>query len=216
MPNYANGKIYKLVSDETDFVYVGSTTQPLSKRLYAHKKKAETGNSKVYTAMREVGIESFRIVLVSDHPCERKEQLNAGEERVRKEFEQGNLLNTNRCYSNVPYGLPAKEYNSKYQADNADKMKEYIAKYKTDNSDKIKEYRAKYNADNADKIKERMAKYRADNADKIKECRAKYNAANADKIKEYSARYRTAAKGSSATSKERADELLGGEEVFRM
>ena len=35
---YNNGKIYKIVSDSTDKIYVGSTTQPLSKRHYEHKK----------------------------------------------------------------------------------------------------------------------------------------------------------------------------------
>ena len=39
MPNYKNGKIYKIVCDISTNVYVGSTIQPLNKRWCAHKKK---------------------------------------------------------------------------------------------------------------------------------------------------------------------------------
>jgi hypothetical protein len=116
--NYGNGKVYKLISDATDFVYVGSTTQNLlAKRLFEHKKcaKNEKRTSKVYKVMREIGIESFRIILVKDFPCERKEQLNAEEERCRKEIIYEHLLNTDKCYVNIPYGLPVKEYKVRYK-----------------------------------------------------------------------------------------------------
>jgi hypothetical protein len=33
MPDYSNGKIYKLVSDKTDMIYIGSTTVKLNERL---------------------------------------------------------------------------------------------------------------------------------------------------------------------------------------
>ena len=38
MPNYENGKVYSIRSHATVGCYIGSTTQPLSKRLYSHKK----------------------------------------------------------------------------------------------------------------------------------------------------------------------------------
>lgn len=38
MPDYSKGKIYKLCSNQTDNVYIGSTTQELSFRLSDHKK----------------------------------------------------------------------------------------------------------------------------------------------------------------------------------
>jgi hypothetical protein len=34
---YKDGKIYKIVSDKTDMVYIGSTIQTLIKRLCRHK-----------------------------------------------------------------------------------------------------------------------------------------------------------------------------------
>ena len=77
--DYKNGKTYQLVSDETDFVYVGSTTQQLAKRLYEHKDNAKRckKTSKLYGTMREVGVDTFRIILIKNFPCESKEQLCA-------------------------------------------------------------------------------------------------------------------------------------------
>ena len=45
--DYKNGKIYKIVSDLTDKIYIGSTTQPLYKRHSKHK-----GNYKQYIRVK--------------------------------------------------------------------------------------------------------------------------------------------------------------------
>ena len=37
MCDYENGKIYKIVNDVDDDIYIGSTTQPLCKRFGDHK-----------------------------------------------------------------------------------------------------------------------------------------------------------------------------------
>jgi predicted GIY-YIG superfamily endonuclease len=39
--NYENSKIYKLVNDVDDKIYVGSTATTLAKRLYGHKNSAK-------------------------------------------------------------------------------------------------------------------------------------------------------------------------------
>ena len=36
--DYSQGKVYKIFNTETNDVYIGSTTQSLSKRFYDHKK----------------------------------------------------------------------------------------------------------------------------------------------------------------------------------
>ena len=41
---YQNGKIYKIWSMETDEIYVGSTCQPLHKRMYDHRKSPDKEN----------------------------------------------------------------------------------------------------------------------------------------------------------------------------
>ena len=46
MPNYQNGKIYKLVSNISNDIYIGSTVNKLSHRLNKHKSKANKCVSK--------------------------------------------------------------------------------------------------------------------------------------------------------------------------
>ena len=79
MPNYANGKLYKIVSDFTDKIYIGSTTQPLSKRHHENKSKYDgfTSNEKEsyhYVSVFEImKIGSTGIVLIEDFPCKSRE-----------------------------------------------------------------------------------------------------------------------------------------------
>mmetsp|Transcript_32665 Transcript_32665/g.38319 ORF Transcript_32665/g.38319 Transcript_32665/m.38319 type:complete len:103 (+) Transcript_32665:95-403(+) len=44
MVNYKNGKIYKIVCNETNEIYIGSTTQTLTDRLCQHVSKFKHNN----------------------------------------------------------------------------------------------------------------------------------------------------------------------------
>lgn len=73
---YDNGKIYKLVNDVNEEIYVGSTCMPLHKRLYEHKYRAKKKpEMKVYKCLNVVGWESVKIILVEDYPCKSKDEL---------------------------------------------------------------------------------------------------------------------------------------------
>jgi|TARA_R110000851_G_scaffold104370_1_gene222093 hypothetical protein len=76
MPNYTNGKIYKIVNSIDDKIYIGSTTVGLSKRKGDHKSKAKIyPNRKVYQHWNSIGWENIRIVLIENVTCFSKEQL---------------------------------------------------------------------------------------------------------------------------------------------
>jgi predicted GIY-YIG superfamily endonuclease len=47
MPDYKNGKIYKLWSPQGDEIYIGSTTQSLAKRKAEHKQMKNSCCSKL-------------------------------------------------------------------------------------------------------------------------------------------------------------------------
>ena len=82
MSKYSNGKIYKIVNSETDDVYVGSTTQSLSKRFYDHKstmKSSKCVNRKLYTHIKHIGLDKCFIELIENFQCNNKEELNARE-----------------------------------------------------------------------------------------------------------------------------------------
>lgn len=80
--HYANGKIYKVVSNQTDGVYYGSTIDSLSKRHSRHKS-----DYKLWLDGRHTHMTSFDIIkegdsqifLVETYPCETKEELHARE-----------------------------------------------------------------------------------------------------------------------------------------
>ena len=83
--NYQDGKIYTLVNDVNDTIYVGSTAQKyLCNRKSGHVRKAQdiTRTSPVYTAMRTLGSDHFKIVLHHSFPCNSKDELVAEEHRT--------------------------------------------------------------------------------------------------------------------------------------
>ena len=85
MPNYQLGKVYIIVNDVNDIIYTGSTAVPrLSTRMSGHRvsSKDVTQTSGIYTAMRTLGIDHFRIVLHHVFPCNSKDELVAEEFRT--------------------------------------------------------------------------------------------------------------------------------------
>ena len=84
MPDYSKGKIYKVVCSETDRIYIGSTTQPLYKRLYGHK------NMKSNVCMTKE-LKEPKIYLIEDFSCDRKEQLEARERHYIETLECVNM-----------------------------------------------------------------------------------------------------------------------------
>ena len=62
MVNYQNGKIYKLVNNVNDKIYIGSTTQKLCNRKNTHKNDSKRSESKLYNFVNEIGFENIEIV----------------------------------------------------------------------------------------------------------------------------------------------------------
>ena len=72
MPNYKESKIYKVYNIINDDIYIGSTTQPLNRRISEHRgncKKQKHKTSKMYQLMNELGVDNFYIELIEDYPC---------------------------------------------------------------------------------------------------------------------------------------------------
>lgn len=92
--DYKNGKIYALRSHQTDKYYIGSTTQPLYKRLYGHKHSNRTSSKELVNNYSDVYIE-----LIEAFPCENKEQLSKRENELIREFKDSlvNILGVKNC-----------------------------------------------------------------------------------------------------------------------
>lgn len=151
MPDYKNGKLYKLQCDDGHY-YIGSTCNELRFRLYGHKTDSKKENNKKYQHINEIGWDRVRIVLIEECPCENKTQL------CRKEDEMI------RKYQNDPLCLNSKRAS-------CDK-KEYY----TENREHILENKRKYQQTQAEKIKERKANYYQQHKEEIKQKeRDRYN-----------------------------------------
>ena len=86
--DYKNGKIYCIRNSIDDEVYVGSTCQPLSKRMARHRAsmKLYKENRKFYKHMNDKGVENFYIELIEECPCDNKEQLRRREGHFIREM----------------------------------------------------------------------------------------------------------------------------------
>ena len=174
MVNYHNGKIYKIVSDsEPNKVYIGSTTQQLSKRLGGHVSDYIcflNGKHHFVTSFDLLKNNDYQILLIENVNCENKEELHKKEGEWIRKYKNDNELED--CINKHIAGRTKKEYNF----DNKVKVREYKKQYHEDNRDKISKKKKLYRENNKDKIKE----YRENNKDKMKE----YYEKNKDKIKE--------------------------------
>ena len=80
--NYQNGKVYCIKNSVSSDIYVGSTTQPLSKRMAKHRASLncqKCWNYKLYQKMREIGKEHFYIELIEKYECNDVEELRKKE-----------------------------------------------------------------------------------------------------------------------------------------
>lgn len=92
---YCNSKIYKIVSaTHPEVVYVGSTVNPLNKRLVGHRTDYNRG---IRIASNQVmQYADAEIILVEEYPCD-----NSNELRMREEFWRRDLkaINYQQCYT---------------------------------------------------------------------------------------------------------------------
>ena len=160
--DYKNGKIYSVRNTVNDDIYIGSTTQPLSKRFYEHKKKKndKKQNYFVYQKMAELGVDNFYIELIEDYPCENKEHL------LKREGEWIRHLAT--LNQKV-----AGRTRSEYYTDCKDRILTQNKTYRENNKDNISEQRKQYREDNKDEIRKRDKEYKTQNYDKILESNRK-------------------------------------------
>ena len=116
MVNYNTSKIYKIIDNTTNKIYIGSTTATLSRRIAEHRAAY-----KAFINGKRSNVKSFEIIKNGDYDivlleeCQNitnKEQLHA-----RERYYIDNLECVNK---NIP-GRTSKQY----REDNKEKIKEY-------------------------------------------------------------------------------------------
>jgi len=162
---YQRGIIYAIRSHHTDDVYLGSTTQPLHKRLHQHKcHKLDSVNE-----ILKYG--DAYIDLVENFPCNSKAELNKRE---------GWYIRNSDCVNKRIAGRTQQEYDFDNKEIFAEKAKIYYAENKESILEKSKAY---YEA-NKEKKSEKSKNYYVENKEScLEKCKA-YREANKEKRNE--------------------------------
>ena len=82
MPNYQEGKIYKIYNTINDDIYIGSTTQKLCERMSGHRRTINHLKKKhlpLYKSFIEHGVDNYYIELIEKCPCNDVDELRKKE-----------------------------------------------------------------------------------------------------------------------------------------
>ena len=141
MPDYSNGKIYRIVCNKTGKQYVGSTCVPLlSTRLSQHKceyKRFLQGITRYTTSFDIVKEDDCSIVLIEKVNCKNKDELYQ-----RERYHIENL----DCVNKIIPTRTRKEYKN----DTKEKQHFYQTEFRKNNPEKIREYYLKYKGKNTE------------------------------------------------------------------
>ena len=167
MPNYSNGKIYKIVDNTNGNIYIGSTCEKyLSNRLAGHRSKYTAylngTNSKQMTSFEILKNGNYEIILIENVVCNSIAELHARERFHIENNECVNLI--------VPFRTDAEhtEYHKEYREQHKVQRTEYLA----EKSDIIKEQTKKYREEHKDEINAHKKVYREQHKEQIKQCKA--------------------------------------------
>jgi len=153
MPNYQDGKIYKIICNITDECYIGSTTEPtLARRLAGHVinyKVWKAGKGKKVTSYDIIDKGDYQIFLIESFPCNSRDELRSREGQIIRKYKS-----ESECVNIRIDGRTKKEYrldnkvaiqekDKQYRLDHKEKAKEYMKEYIEYNKEKIKEYSEK-------------------------------------------------------------------------
>ena len=183
------GRIYTIRSHQTPKIYIGSTTQILSKRMADHRV-----NYKAYLNKNYHYTTSFEILKYGDAYIE---LLFESEFKSRNALErkEGEYQREMDCVNKMIAGRTQKEYyednreyilerNHKFYEDNKEKILEVNKRWGDTNKEKMSVYKKQWAEENKERIAEQK-KYLYDrNKEEILEYQKKYREENKERIQE--------------------------------
>jgi len=151
------GRVYKIIHNQSDITYVGSTRNILKQRWQQHKASYErwlkSGKTElsIYPYFEKYGIENFKLVLIKEYEIIDQIHLEAYEQLwINK------LKCCNKCCPFQIYRL----YQKQWRKQNKNKLAEYHRKYNEDNKEQLSDYKKKWYEENKDEhSKKRKLQY---------------------------------------------------------
>ena len=162
--NYSSGKVYKIINENNEIVYIGSTAQELLCNRYKnHTHKAP----------------NHKIILIENYACNSRQELCMREQQIIEEY--SDLLNKQKAYRSKEY---KKQYDKEWRENNQDRMTEYRKEFYENNKDIINQKNKEYYEKNKNEILEKQKEYREKNQENITEYKKEYYQENKNEILE--------------------------------
>jgi len=182
MNKYNESKIYKITSDHTDRIYIGSTTRNLDSRITKHKyayNKWKDNNTRQYCSSYTLyKLGDIKYELLELYKCNNKKELL---EREAYYIKQNYILVVNKNKPTLSEEQKI-EYKKEYRIRNKEKLKEYYEKNKEQIDKQSREY--------YEKNKEWYKEYYAKNKERIYQQQKEYYAKNKERIYQRQKEYR--------------------------
>ena len=141
MPDYKEGKIYKITYNITGLTYYGSTTQPISQRTGQHRNDFKNNRGDCNSKLVLAG-GNYDYCLVEKCPCDDKSELHK-----RERF----YIESNECINLIIPGRTTKEYRAAHKEETA----EYGKVYRSENKETIAKRKKVYCSENKEKLSEK-------------------------------------------------------------
>ena len=168
--NFDNAKVYCIRNFLNEEVYVGSTCQPLSKRMAKHKSSMNSTvkkGRKLYQEMTKLGADQFYIELLEEVKCENVEQLRAKEcEYIRKIGTLNGLINgrtKEELTQTQEYKDKKKEQDRNWYLNNKEYSNQQSREYRENHKEEIKEWKKQHYEENKQEILEKQKQYHQEN-----------------------------------------------------
>lgn len=182
---YQNGKIYKLTSNFTNKIYIGSTVCKLNHRFRGHIY-SYNNNYKYCTSYKLLKYADVKIELIENYPTTSKYLLQLRESYwIKKLFCVNKVIPTRTkkqwCIDNKEDIQLKKKI---YAFNNKNRLTLYRKNYYLNNKRKILDKQKLYVINNREKRLKQSKIYRQNNKDKIKEQNKLYKIKNKDQLKQ--------------------------------
>lgn len=131
MSKFDDAKIYKIVDNTNNNIYIGSTINKLTTRLNNHKqsyKKFLNGKSRYITVFEILKNNDYKIELIEEYKCENKQEL------LKKE---GQYILSCQCINKRVEGSTMSEIRKRHYNKYKDKIINNAKQYYNDNRDRL-------------------------------------------------------------------------------
>ena len=190
--DYKSGKIYCIRNNVDDDIYVGSTCQPISKRMAKHRgyiNDKRQQHRMLYVKMVEHGVDNFYIELVEDCPCDNLEQLRRREGHFIRNMGtlNKNIAGRTESENKAQYYIEHKEHldevNKQYRESHPDEMKQYCTdRYERNKEEQSRQQKKRYQENKQD-ILQKQKIYRDSHEEQLKDYMKQYITENKEKLK---------------------------------